>query len=497
MKIKLIYIIPLVVSLILGIVLQRFVLKNYEITFQIDKKITESPNKTIVIDDCTFSKYNLPDDLIIYAGVGNKAKGIDYPIDDSYQVPGQFEVRVNSPNNPVGLILVGLNPAIWNISWTEGTEIKAVYVSGSNRQEVAGIPLNTPVINGTNSCTRLSYKENAAQKINDLSAKLFDKNANIIQISKTEEFSFGSPTTTKTIRYTSPDNPASRYLDKSKPRVGIKGLSDLVLEGKIRKATHKDLERWGYEIYKKYSEKMPPISPRIAPGDFIPKYLGRVYVVLDKITIPAGLVGKDKTTMFINKGAPIPENHTGHVLIYDFNSMKCLSFYCRAYEFPSMPKENESIGNEKNKDPDCHFGDIKFPKNMRIYAGGGYAGKKSEVYVAQADKFDVIVNSPKYPVALILGAYERSDWSVRYTPGTEIVGVFLTGYHDQTIKGLPKNTPLINSSYDNGRRCFSSHYIAMKNIWKIEPLSESLFGKEVTEIHFVKGEDKGKLSFGF
>ena len=43
------------------------------------------------------------------------------------------------------LILADHKPSIWDIGWTEDTEIIGVFATGYHRQAVAGLPKETPI----------------------------------------------------------------------------------------------------------------------------------------------------------------------------------------------------------------------------------------------------------------------------------------------------------------------------------------------------------------
>lgn len=136
------------------------------------------------------------------------------------------------------------------------------------------------------------------------------------------------------------------------------------------------------------------------------------------------------------------------------------------------------------------------PNDLIIYAGGSYSGKEIDYQIDQsghqATQFEVIVNYSEQPVALILGAYEPSIWNVAWTQGTRITAVVATGYHRQAVAGLPKDTLILNSSYDNRDPC-GYLYITEKNLSKINPLSKRVFGKKVNLVHYAS---KGNLVFG-
>ena len=155
----------------------------------------------------------------------------------------------------------------------------------------------------------------------------------------------------------------------------------------------------------------------------------------------------------------------------------------------TSPRELQGVKGQ------CHF-DESFPDDLKVYAGGSYAGLKLNNQIDdsghQATQFEVIVNSPQHPVALILGAYEPSIWNIAWTKGTDVVAVVVTGYHRQALAGLPNGIPVINSSYHNRGPC-RYLYVAEKNLQKINPLSNQAFDRNVTMVHYAS---KGKLVFG-
>ncbi len=144
----------------------------------------------------------------------------------------------------------------------------------------------------------------------------------------------------------------------------------------------------------------------------------------------------------------------------------------------------------------CKMDTSTFPGNYMIYAGGAYSGKKIDYQIDQsghrATQFDVVVNSPNTPVALLLGAYEPSIWNIKWTSGTIILGVLVTGYYRQRISGIADNIPIINSSYDENGQC-GYIYITEKNLRKINPLSRMIFGKPVDLVYYAT---RGELQIG-
>jgi hypothetical protein len=80
----------------------------------------------------------------------------------------------------------------------------------------------------------------------------------------------------------------------------------------------------------------------------------------------------------------------------------------------------------------CSLRGLALSDDIVVYAGSAYSGQKTPHSIdgsgTTAGRFEVIVNSPEKPVALILGAYEPSVWNVAWTPGTQIEGIVLVGY---------------------------------------------------------------------
>lgn len=136
--------------------------------------------------------------------------------------------------------------------------------------------------------------------------------------------------------------------------------------------------------------------------------------------------------------------------------------------------------------PVCELADLQLPANTLVYAAGAYSGRKLDVQIDQsghqATQFDVLVNSPERPVALLLGAYEPSIWNIGWTEGTHIVAVLATGYHRQAVAGLPAETPLRISSYDNKGPC-GYLYISDEKRGQLNPMAQRVFKRNVDLVY--------------
>lgn len=134
----------------------------------------------------------------------------------------------------------------------------------------------------------------------------------------------------------------------------------------------------------------------------------------------------------------------------------------------------------------CSFADKKLPADTIVIAAGGYSGRKLDFQIDQsgheATQFDIAVHADK-PVALLLGAYEPTIWSIGWSKGTKVVAVFATGYYRQAVAGLPKGTPVIVSSHEEEQPCGYGYIGGENNLGWINPKARSVFGVEVTRLH--------------
>jgi hypothetical protein len=80
----------------------------------------------------------------------NKKEPLTAATGPSDQLAGLIQVVVNSPQNPVFLILENVvGPNLWEIKWTEGSRVAAVLVVGSHSQFITGLPPDIQVLNNS------------------------------------------------------------------------------------------------------------------------------------------------------------------------------------------------------------------------------------------------------------------------------------------------------------------------------------------------------------
>lgn len=120
------------------------------------------------------------------------------------------------------------------------------------------------------------------------------------------------------------------------------------------------------------------------------------------------------------------------------------------------PPEAAAVPQQQVND-ECAQWAAQLPADYEVHVAGAYQGRDLGSPLGSsnhpATAFDVTVNVPGRNVVLALGAYEPSVWTVRQSPATQVVGVWLSGYHAQQITDLPAGTPLLNASYEQGSKC--------------------------------------------
>jgi len=123
---------------------------------------------------------------------------------------------------------------------------------------------------------------------------------------------------------------------------------------------------------------------------------------------------------------------------------------------------------------------------FKLYAAGAYAGRKLGLQIDQsgheAGRIDVGVNRPGEAVALMLGSYDPTVWHVGWSRGTRIVAVLVGGYHRQVVTGLPRDVPVIVSTYDNKGPC-GYFYVTADKAATLNPVARRAFGRGIDMLY--------------
>lgn len=300
---------------------------------QFDFAPAKDPRRTIgQSPTCGFSGLQLPSEFSVFAAGAYSGRKIAFQIDQSGHEGTQIDVAVNSPDKPVVLMLGAYEPTIWNIGWSQGTNILAVLVSGYHRQVVSGLGKQTPLIISTydnrGPCGYFYVTTDKLESLNPKARSLFGRAVNMVSPAANGYVVVGEPIAAEVKLVTSTDISPESYHDKSAPLAGPAGLEDALRNGLLRKATASDAEDWANAVVKNSPPRdVPPVA-----GQGIPKPpkpgLHNAYVVLKPFTYPSGLYGAHSAIFIIPKGIPKPNGNPGHSDVYDFNTLSCQGALC-------------------------------------------------------------------------------------------------------------------------------------------------------------------------
>lgn len=310
--------------------------RNIELSQKLSKAKSEVNTKIIKFTgedtECGFGK-SFPKEMKVYAAGSYQGMQTNYRIGEKGEKSSVFRLIVNSPKQPVALILGTYNAAIWDITWTEGTKIEAAYVMGYHSQAVSGLPKTVPVsiitIDKKWGCGSFTIEENKLSQINPLSNKLFHKNVDSVHFASAGYIHLGDPIDVQTLLFTSADTTMASLHRHDAPLQKEEALYDAVSKGILRQTTHADLKRWQDNLPK--NANLPkvetPSSEKRKP------FVHNGFVVLKPFTLPEGLYGGHSATFFVEKGVPVPTGNLGHSTLYDFNTMTCKGTACNINNF--------------------------------------------------------------------------------------------------------------------------------------------------------------------
>ncbi|MBB2496135.1 lysozyme inhibitor LprI family protein [Aquipseudomonas ullengensis] len=281
---------------------------------------------------CELPGLELPDDTLVYAAGNYGGRELDVQIDRSGHQATQFDILVNSPDRPVVLLLGAYEPSIWNIGWTEDTEILAVLAVGYHRQVVAGLPAETPLRTSSyedkGPCGYLYVSDEHRAELNPLAQRVFQRNVDLVYQIGNGAMVLGEPLPKDAVQLTSADSPPDSFVDTSLPKAGPAGLAEAVEKGLMRPAENTDISAWQAIISAKESQRgegLPPMATPVEPSQL---FVHNGYVLLKAQRLPAGLYGAHLATFFLPKGVPYPEGELGHSTLYDFNTETCRGAGC-------------------------------------------------------------------------------------------------------------------------------------------------------------------------
>jgi len=170
---------------------------------------------------CGFSNLEFPSDFAVFAAGAYSGRKLSFRIDESRHRATQIDVAVNSPSKPVALMLGAYEPTIWNIGWSEGTEILAVLVSGYHRQVVAGLAEDVPQINSSydnrGPCGYFYVNTKDLSALNPMATRVFGRTIEMVFPAERGQVVVGDPLLHNTELITAPEVPPESFYDNNAP----------------------------------------------------------------------------------------------------------------------------------------------------------------------------------------------------------------------------------------------------------------------------------------
>ncbi len=164
----------------------------------------------------------------------------------------------------------------------------------------------------------------------------------------------------------------------------------------------------------------------------------------------------------------------------------------KVQERPSLKPRHSA---QKKNSFECMYPELSIPSDLVIYGTESYSGRKTNFQIDQsghtATQFDITVNHPYKPVALMLSSYEPSIWNIKWAAGTNIVAIWASGYHKQVIAGAPSHVPTF-TRYSGKTPCIKGSRYPKEH--QLRTLSRRLFNKPIDQ--FVQGNNTGNVLLG-
>ena len=154
---------------------------------------------------------------------------------------------------------------------------------------------------------------------------------------------------------------------------------------------------------------------------------------------------------------------------------------------PGVPPDGSVSGSAPSTA--CSFATAQLPPEAVVLAAGHYAGRTLDYQIDRksnqaATGYDVLVHHPSAPVVLMLGSHQAGVWTVRWTEGTHIAAVWLSGYHRQVLFGLPASTPVLSSFHDQPGPCgWPDFHVNEQELVGLNRVARSTLGRPITRVY--------------
>lgn len=293
---------------------------------------------------CEYDLLHLPPRFAVMAAGADSGRPQTIQIDGSGEEAGRIDLAVNSPRIPVVLMLFARGPTIWNIGWSPGTHILAVYASGDGRQTVAGIHPEIPLLISTNEnngpCEAKVLSSANPAEVKPLALRLFNHDVDqVVFPIRNGHAMLGDRAEPGTTFRTRTDSPPDQWrTPQDTPLLeGLGALYDGVRRGWLRRATASDAKAWlrQNDLYPGMDHFMAQAGSAVRPGDQRGRHriplTPSTFVVTGvggRATWPPGLTGTQAAIFIIPQGVARPVGDPGHSTVYDFNTLTCVGPAC-------------------------------------------------------------------------------------------------------------------------------------------------------------------------
>ena len=255
--------------------------------------------------------------------------------EENPQLVTQVDVIVNEPDGtPVVLVLTSGDSLLWNVGYSDGTNIAGVIMSGVAGSAVVGVPENVPYLNSTfqvpgdfeymdpeDASIALLWMNYRLKQVSgkDIDHFYFEPEKTCMRPRALHEctsdpwepssgiFHIGQPLQDAQVIHHSSDLNVDEFVLPDVPLYGRAGLEKLAWEGKVRPATQADINA----AISRESEGLP----EFAPGEGLQNpWLspGSTWVILDAIKLPNGLAGSGILSFILPDSVPEPEGDPAH-----------------------------------------------------------------------------------------------------------------------------------------------------------------------------------------
>ncbi|MFO1466333.1 MAG: DUF2339 domain-containing protein [Steroidobacteraceae bacterium] len=273
--------------------------------------------RPIVETECSQWASRLPDEYDLYVAGAYQGRPLDFTIDDSDHRAGRFDVLVHAPGKNIVLALGAYEPSIWNIKWSRDTHIAGVWLSGYYTARINGLDANTPLLVSPyvqrGACPYFHVSNAAMDGVTQAIATVLPHEVNRAILANDGRVYIGR--TELTPYYVQGDvRQIEDFRMPGSPLAGQRGIEELLREGKLRRATLRDLNAYRAHLNRVNSgSRLEPSSGD--EGAILP----HTYVVLDSMVLPPDIRSSDATTFIISEGVELPRGKTYQVSFLDMN----------------------------------------------------------------------------------------------------------------------------------------------------------------------------------